>query len=42
MKREQLYFKHSDSEICRTIAYFNNYMKQNNLTEIFTRELRAL
>src|SRR5680860_876890 len=34
MKRTNFYFKHSDSEICKTRAYFDNYMEQNNLTEI--------
>lgn len=34
MKRTKLYFKNSDSEICKTRAYFYSYMEQNKLTEI--------
>ena len=33
-QRQIYYFKHSGSEICYTKAYFDNYMKQNGLTEI--------
>ena len=32
--KQQYYFKHSDSEICKTVVYFYRYMEQNNLTEI--------
>ena len=34
MKRTKFYFKHRDSEICKTKAYFDIYMEQNKLTEI--------
>lgn len=34
MKKTKFYFKHNDSSICKTRAYFDSYMDENNLSEI--------
>ena len=32
--KEAYYFKASDSEVCYTLEYFNDLMRENNLTEM--------